>query len=121
MYWRDTANGKWGKARSAEKLLPDNLPALLYEAGEIKPDLRTAMEVVGSKVTEAESLIAQFMGQPPAYKEVQLMRNTHRVLDEAAPQLSNVIADLRRLRRSCAKKLLRTDGGSNMIVKSLGR
>lgn len=99
LHWRDLANGKWGLVRDAEKLLPDDLPAILYEAGEINPDLRAAMEVVGSKVTEAESLIVQFIGQPPAYKQVDLMTKTYRLLDEAVPPLSNVIAEVEAFER----------------------
>ena len=100
--WRDISNGRWGLQRDAEKLLPDSLPAILYEAGEIRPDLRTTMETVEKKAAEAESLIAQFVGQPSAFKQVQLMRQTYALLDEAVPLLSKVITEIEAFEKGLA-------------------
>lgn len=93
-FWREIANGKWGMAPDLEKFLPSELPTILYEAERIKPDLRATLEIVENKVTRAESLITQFLSQPAAYRQEQLMRQVYNLLDESAPALSNVITEL---------------------------
>ncbi|MGH9745531.1 MAG: hypothetical protein ACRD59_05400 [Candidatus Acidiferrales bacterium] len=92
-YWRDITNGKWGMAKPAEKLQLDDLSTILFEAEKIDRDLRTTVEGVVSKTTHAESLIAQFMCQPPAYKQDWLMKQAYIQLDESAPMLSQVVAE----------------------------
>lgn len=93
IYWRDITQNKWGLVKDAEKLLPEGLPAILYEAGNFNPALRTTMEIVEDRVGRAESIIAQFFGQPPNYRQEQLMKQAYIQLDEVLPPLSSAIAE----------------------------
>jgi hypothetical protein len=98
--WRGITNGQWGMARPAETLQVEDLPAILFEAGEIRLTLRAEMEMVARNLTKAESLIIQFQSQPALYRQEQLMRQSYSLLDEAAPHLSNVIAEFEAFEKS---------------------
>jgi hypothetical protein len=91
LYWRGISKDKFGMPPPADKLQPDNLPAILHWAEKIDPDLCKEVEALESKVAKAERLIVEFLNQPATFRQESLMRETYQLLDEALPRLSNVI------------------------------
>jgi len=92
MYWQQKTDHNWGLSRPAEKLVPDDLPGILYEAGQIDPRLREMMEEAARKLQQAESRIKEFKNQAAAFQNQQLMAQAYIELSEAVPLVVQVSA-----------------------------
>ena len=93
-YWHDITDGKWGMSPPFEAIVPTEMHHFLYLAERVKPNLRVELENIRGKLQRAESCIREFKSQPAAFQQERLMRQAHTELNEAAPSLSHVIAEI---------------------------
>jgi hypothetical protein len=93
-YWHDITDGKWGMSPPVESIVPNEMHHFLYLAERVKPNLRVELENIRGKLQQAESCIREFKSQPAAFQQERLMRQAHTQLNEAAPSLSHVIAEI---------------------------
>jgi hypothetical protein len=94
VYWREVTNGHFSKALPTVEIVPPDLSTALYEAEDVKPDLRSIIEEVVKKVSEAQLLIAVYLSQVRVFHGVPLEKRAFNLLDEAAPQLDYVIVEI---------------------------
>jgi hypothetical protein len=90
-YWLVVTSGNYSKALTPVKIVPDELPSILFEAEKIKPDSRTIMEMVKKKAAEAEALITVYFQEDITFRNERFMKQAYQLLNEAAPLLSNVV------------------------------
>jgi len=98
--WRDVAKDKWGMPPATVSLLPADWSTVIYQAGTISPELRTKVEGVGTSLAKANSLITEFLSMQVNYRDAGLMSKAYELLNGAAPEVSNVIAEFEAFEKS---------------------
>jgi hypothetical protein len=91
--WRGIVKDKWGMAPASVNLVPDQWPAIVFQAARISKDLRQQVETVGATIAKANATIREFLDAQPNFRNQSLMPAAYRLLDEAAPRLSNVVSE----------------------------
>jgi hypothetical protein len=90
--WLDLTDNKWGMAPPSVKLLPDDWGNVVYVAGMVSDEVRSDLDSLLQKLSEANSLIGRFLGMQVNFRDQRLMPPAHALLSESAPLLSKVIA-----------------------------
>lgn len=90
--WLDLTDNKWGMAPPSVRLLPDDWGNVVYVAGMVSDEVRSDLDSLSQKLSEANSLIGRFLGMQVNFRDQRLMPPAHTLLSESAPLLSKVIA-----------------------------
>ena len=100
LFWRDIVKDKWGRAPDDVNLVPEEWPTIIFQAGEISPDLRRQVENVGNTLAQANATISEFLAAQANFREQRLMPIAYQLLDEAAPRLFTVTTEFEAHERS---------------------
>jgi hypothetical protein len=90
--WLDLTDNKWGMAPPSVKLLPDDWGNVVYIAGMVSDEVRSDLDSLSQKLSEANSLIGRFLGMQVNFRNQRLMPPAHVLLSESAPLLSKAIS-----------------------------
>ena len=101
-WWRDMLKDKCTAAPPTVKFLPDDWHSIVYNVGRLSAQLREDIYFVGMHLADATAAITGILNMPPDRRASADFDGPSRLLDETAPRLSSIVADIRARRKSAA-------------------
>jgi len=99
-WWRYVVNDKCAAAPPTVKFLPDDWHSIVYNVGRLSAQLRDDIYFVGMHLADATAAITRILNMQPDHRASADFAAASRLLDETAPRLSSIVADIRARRKS---------------------